>query len=66
MYVGEGSPRASLSDAPLASALDFGVLVAAFKITSPHTIHPGARLSALLAFAEAHGLFFAESLRRHF
>ena len=44
----------------------FGVLLAAFKITSPHTIHPGARLPALLAFAEAHGLSFAESLRRHF
>ena len=61
-----GPPRTALSDRPLASALDFGVLLSAFKVTSPHTIHPDARLETLLTFAHQHGLAFAEPLRRHF
>jgi sugar/nucleoside kinase (ribokinase family) len=36
----------------LTSALDLGVLLAAFSVTSPHTIHPDADLSALLELAE--------------
>ena len=65
-FIVEGPSRMALSDRPLSSALDFGVLLAAFKVTSPHTIHPDARLSTLLAFAHQHGLAFAEPLRRHF
>ena len=65
-FVTKGPLRHTLSDRPLASAVDFGVLVAALKVTSPHTIHPDARLDTLLAFAEAHALTFAEPLRRHF
>ena len=42
-----GGPRASLAERPLASALDLGVLVAAFKVTSPHTIPPDLSLDAL-------------------
>lgn len=38
----------------IASALDFGVLLAAFTVTSRHTIHPDANLETLLAFAEDH------------
>ena len=62
----EGAARKALTERPAASALDFGVLVAAFKVTSRHTIHPDVRLASLLAFARDHGLSFAESLRRHF
>jgi sugar/nucleoside kinase (ribokinase family) len=36
---------------PLASALDLAVTLAGFTVTSPHTIHPEARLRTLLAFA---------------
>jgi sugar/nucleoside kinase (ribokinase family) len=35
---------------PFANALDLGVTLASLKCTSPHTIHPGADLAALLAF----------------
>lgn len=35
---------------PFADALDLGVTLASFKCTSPHTIHPGADLAALLKF----------------
>ena len=65
-FTASGPTRVALSDRPLSSALDFGVLLAAFKVTSPHTIHPDARLSTLMAFAHEHGLAFAEPLRRHF
>ncbi len=59
-----GSPRASLAGRPLSSALDLGALVAAFKVTSPHTIPPDLSLDALLAFAREHGVAFGEDLRR--
>lgn len=64
-FIVEGPTRGALSDRPLASALDFGVLLAAFKVTSPHTIHPDARLPRLLTFAHGQGLTFAESLCRY-
>jgi len=35
----------------LASALDVGVMLASYKVTSPHTIHPTASLDELMAFA---------------
>jgi sugar/nucleoside kinase (ribokinase family) len=59
-----GSPRASLAGRPLSSALELGALVAAFKVTSPHTIPPDLSLDALLAFAREHGVAFGEGLRR--
>ncbi|HEY6555567.1 MAG TPA: PfkB family carbohydrate kinase [Vicinamibacteria bacterium] len=46
----------SLPDGPITSALEFGVLLSAFKVTSPHTIHPDADLTHLLAFAREHGV----------
>ena len=55
---------ASRSERPLASAFDLGTLVAAFKITSPHTIPPGFSLGTLLAFARGHGVTFAEGFER--
>jgi sugar/nucleoside kinase (ribokinase family) len=50
-------PRpASARHHPLDSALDLGVILASFSVTSPHTIHPDARLETLLAFAQQHDL----------
>ena len=59
-----GSPRASLAGQPLSSALELGALVAAFKVTSPHTIPPDLSLDALLAFAREQGVTFGEGLQR--
>lgn len=59
-----GAPRVALTDRPLASALDFGVCLAAFTVTSAHTIHPETTLDALVRFARGHGLAFAGELRR--
>jgi sugar/nucleoside kinase (ribokinase family) len=56
-----GMPLASAGDPHgIASALDFGVLMAAHAVTSPHTIHPGANVASLLDFAERLGLSTAE------
>lgn len=49
---------------PLESALDFGVLLASYSVTSPHTIHPDADLGALVDFAERLGVTFAGALAR--
>jgi hypothetical protein len=38
--------------------------VAAFKVTSPHTIPPDLSLDALVAFAREHGVAFGEGLHR--
>jgi ribokinase len=46
----------------LRSALDLGVLLAGYSVTSPHTIHPSADLGSLLAFAAEQGLTFAPPL----
>jgi sugar/nucleoside kinase (ribokinase family) len=59
-----GRTRARLAERPLASALDLGTLVAAFKVTSPHTIPPGFSLGTLLAFARGHGVAFGEGFER--
>jgi sugar/nucleoside kinase (ribokinase family) len=56
--------RATLAARPLASALDLGALVAAFKVTSPHTIPPDLSLDAVLDFAREHGVAFGEPFRR--
>jgi ribokinase len=58
-----GPPRASITDRPLASALDFAVLVASFKCTSPHTIHPRVDLDSVLAFARTSGITFDKLLK---
>jgi sugar/nucleoside kinase (ribokinase family) len=39
----------------IGSAIDLGLILAAFSVTSPHTIHPEATLERLLAFAETKG-----------
>ena len=40
----------------LQDALDFGVLLASYKVSSPHTIHPDASLGELLRFTERLGI----------
>ncbi len=61
--IAPGSPRSSITDRPLESALDLGVLLAGFSVTSPHTIHPDANCAALLEFADKHGIELAEPVR---
>jgi sugar/nucleoside kinase (ribokinase family) len=58
-----GSSPQSLAERPLSSALELGALVAAFKVTSPHTIPPDLSLDTLVAFAREHGVAFGEGLR---
>jgi sugar/nucleoside kinase (ribokinase family) len=55
-------PRVTLGDRPLAAALDLGVLLASYSVTSPHTIHPGANVPALREFARRLGLSFSGPL----
>lgn len=62
--ISPGAPRATIGDRPLASALDLGVLLASFTVTSPHTIHPAANAGSLCAFARHLGLRFADPLGR--
>jgi sugar/nucleoside kinase (ribokinase family) len=45
----------------LSSAIDLGILLASFSVTSPHTIHPDANLSALVKFASDRGYFLSTS-----
>jgi sugar/nucleoside kinase (ribokinase family) len=47
----------------LRTALDLGVLLASYKVTSPHTIQPEASLSTLLDFADATNVTFEGPLR---
>jgi sugar/nucleoside kinase (ribokinase family) len=57
-------PRKALRERPLETALEFGVLLASYKVTSPHTIHPDASLPALIRFANQKGVEFAPSLQQ--
>ena len=61
-FLDHGSRRASLADRPLSSAFDLGLLLAAFKVTSPHTIPPGLSGEVLCAFAAEHGIAFGGGL----
>jgi sugar/nucleoside kinase (ribokinase family) len=54
--------RRSLGEGPIDSALELGVLLAAYKVTSSHAIHPHARLSSLRSFARNHGISMGPSL----
>jgi sugar/nucleoside kinase (ribokinase family) len=62
-FAAAAASPASLAARPLASALDLGVLVAGFKVTSPHTIPPDLSLDAVLGFAHEQGLGFSSSFR---
>jgi sugar/nucleoside kinase (ribokinase family) len=63
-FVPRAVSRTSLAGRPLSSAFELGVLVAGFKVTSPHTIPPDLSLDALVAFAREHGIAFGERLQR--
>jgi sugar/nucleoside kinase (ribokinase family) len=58
-----GLQRAAIADRPLASALEFGVLLASLAVTSPHSIHPQADVPSLLEFADSLGVAFSGSLQ---
>jgi sugar/nucleoside kinase (ribokinase family) len=65
-FTTEGRRHDAFAERPLESALELGVLLSTFKVTSPHTIHPGASLPNVVAFAQEHGIAFADVLSRHF
>jgi sugar/nucleoside kinase (ribokinase family) len=54
--------RPALAKQTLSTALDFAVLMAALKVTSPHTIHPNADLERLIAFAGKLGVRFSRQI----
>jgi len=47
-------------DLEMNSAIDIGRTLAAFSVTSPHSIHPEARLERLLAFVRERGMVESE------
>lgn len=59
-------PRKSLTESPLNTALEFGVLLASYKVTSQHTIHPDASLVTLTEFAAQRGLTFDPVIAQKF
>jgi sugar/nucleoside kinase (ribokinase family) len=61
-FLRPGQVRRAFSSRPLGSALDLGVLLAAYTVTSPHTIHPTANLDTLLAFAQELGVGFSDEV----
>ncbi len=63
-FVADGPSRQTLADAPLESALDFGVLLATMTVTCPHTIHPDANLDGLLLFARRIGVTAGDAIRQ--
>ncbi len=60
-----GPTAASSSERPLESAFDLGMLLAAYKVTSPHTIHPDANVDMLLSFGHDLGITFSVAMREH-
>jgi sugar/nucleoside kinase (ribokinase family) len=59
-----GPPRREIGDRPLSSALDLGVLLAGYSVTSPHTIHQSATVDTLTTLAADLGLTFGGRLAR--
>lgn len=50
----------------ISSAIDLGLALACFSVTSPHTIHPGVTLESLLIFAKQKGISVSvEAQDRH-
>jgi len=61
-----GPPRKSLTDSPLNTALEFGVVLASYKVTSHHTIHPDSSLATLTDFAAQRGITFGQVITQKF
>jgi sugar/nucleoside kinase (ribokinase family) len=62
-FINPDQPPSPVAHRPLSSALEFGVLLAAFTVASPHTIHPGVSAGSLAAFADRLGIVLDASLR---
>jgi sugar/nucleoside kinase (ribokinase family) len=60
------APAEASGARPLTSAAELGALLAAYSVTSPHTIHPDAGAPSLRAFAAARRLSFGGPLERAF
>jgi sugar/nucleoside kinase (ribokinase family) len=58
-FLRSGLVRRSLNEGLLTSALELGVLLGSYKVTSPHTIHPSVSLDSLRKFAADRGIEFS-------
>jgi sugar/nucleoside kinase (ribokinase family) len=58
-FLRSGPVRRSLNEGLLTSALELGVLLGSYKVSSPHTIHPSASLDNLLKFGADRGIEFS-------
>jgi len=56
----------NLLDRPIETGLELAVLLGSYKVSSCHTIHPDASLSALIEFATKLGTAFAPQLEQFF
>jgi sugar/nucleoside kinase (ribokinase family) len=54
-YLRPGTSGKTTAGKPLQSALELGVMLASFSVTSPHTIHPSADLDTLATFVRSCG-----------
>lgn len=61
-FLRSGPVRRSLSGGLLTSALELGVLLGSYKVSSPHTIHPSASLESLLKFGADRGVEFSTEI----
>jgi sugar/nucleoside kinase (ribokinase family) len=59
-----GPTLKQLSDAPIRTALEFGVLLGSYKVTSPHSIHHSASLDNILKFGAENGIHLSNDVRR--
>jgi sugar/nucleoside kinase (ribokinase family) len=66
LRIGRGTMKIDQDRPRLASALDFGVLLASYKVSSPHTIHPDASLDDLLRFGQKLGIAVAPRIEHLF
>ena len=57
----QASPSQNGARRSLGSAIDFGILLASFSVTSPHTIHPDTSMKRLREFAGDLGVTFAKA-----
>jgi sugar/nucleoside kinase (ribokinase family) len=65
-FIGPCPRRKMFAGVSLESALDLGLLLGSFSVTSQHTIHPDACLENLVAFAKYAGATISEELRSLF
>jgi sugar/nucleoside kinase (ribokinase family) len=61
-FLRSGPVRRSLNEGLLTSALELGVLLGSYKVSSPHTIHPSASLDNLLKFGADRDIEFSSEL----